>query len=221
VDPVMLAVRLTDRSTVGAVRSAWSAAVLADAAATEVVANEIVSDDHAQMRAAPVDLLLTLTVPRANRAESLPGWTTLVTAAEEVRAWVVTPHRQIVWDRTWPDGTTAPGVKMVSFMRRAPETTAADFAEHWTQRHTPLARRHHPGLWNYTQNVVVRSLLTAGDDIDGIAELHFRSRESFEREFFDSDEGRAVILADIPRFMAPPGRDGSLMTETPLRTSGI
>lgn len=220
-NPVMIAVRLAERSAVEAVRSAWSEAVLADASTTDVVVNEIASDDRAQMRAAPVDLLLALTVPAAPFAEELPGWATLVTAADEIRAWVVAPHRQIVWDRTWPDGTAAPGVKMVSFMRRAPGTTATDFAEHWTQRHTPLARRHHPGLWNYSQNVVVRSLLSAGEDIDGIAELHFRSRDSFEREFFDSDDGRAVILADIPRFMAPPDRDGSLMTETPLRTSGI
>ena len=217
-DHVIIAVRLHSGTDPADVLAQWSPIALGDHNLVRITANTAVDRPGAQLRDAPVELLLTLETADVDRAEHLPGWDLLAAAADEIRAWVVAPHHQITWDRTWPDGETAPGVKMVSFMRRAPERTHAEFAEHWTQRHTPLARRHHPGLWNYVQNVVVRPLTEIGADIDGVAELHFRSQWSFEHEFFDSDEGRAVILADIPRFMAPPGRDGSLMTETPLRT---
>lgn len=216
----MIAVRLAPSTSPAGLLARWSPLAL-DVEGATVVVSRVVAEPGAQIRNAPVDLLLTVSGLSVTGAEALPGWSVLATAATDLRAWTVTPHHQISWTRTWPDGTDAPGVKMVSFMRRAPDTTPEAFAEHWTRRHTPLARTHHPGLWNYTQNVVARSLTGAGSDIDGIAELHFRSRWSFEHEFFDSEAGRTVILADIPRFMAPPGRDGSLMIETPLRTAGI
>jgi uncharacterized protein (TIGR02118 family) len=119
--------------------------------------------------------------------------------------------------RETPAGEPAPGVKMVSFMRRADGLTHEQFVRHWTENHTPLARRHHLGLWNYTQNVVRRALTPGGAAIDGVAELHFRTREDYEERFFDSDEGRAVIMADVPRFMRPPSRETALMRELPLR----
>ena len=213
----MIAVRFAPGADAARVRADWSDIALADAAVADVVVNTATA--ASPERAASVDVLIALAHRGADRCEDLPGWSVLADPAAEIRAWVVQPHRPIRWARTWPDGETAPGIKMVSVMRRAPGTTREAFAEHWTQRHTPLARRHHPGLWNYTQNVVRRPLTAAGGDVDGIAELHFRSRWSFDHEFFDSDEGRAAIFADIPRFMAPPRGDGSLMIETPLRTS--
>ena len=124
--------------------------------------------------------------------------------ARRVEVWRVDPRRPIEWDRTWPDGEFAPGVKMVSFMQRADGLTHEQFARHWTENHTPLALRHHVGLWNYTQNVVRRAYTPGGNPIDGVAELHFRTRDDFVNRFFDSDEGRAVILADVKRFMSPP-----------------
>jgi uncharacterized protein (TIGR02118 family) len=135
-----------------------------------------------------------------------------------VHVWRVDPRVPRAWDRTWPDGEYAPGEKMVSFMRRAEDTTHEQFVRHWTERHAPLACAHHTGLWNYTQNVVRRAYTPGGSGVDGIAELHFRSRDSFENEFFDSDEGRAVIMADVKQFMAKPGRETALMRELPLRT---
>jgi uncharacterized protein (TIGR02118 family) len=108
---------------------------------------------------------------------------------------------------------------MVSFMRRAEGLTHQQFARHWTEQHTPLALRHHVGLWNYTQNVVRRAYTPGGGQIDGIAELHFRTREDFEERFFDSDDGRAVILADVKRFMGSPGPETAIMSELPLRST--
>ena len=59
-----------------------------------------------------------------------------------------------------------------------------------------------------------------GAAIDGVAELHFRTRADFENKFFDSDEGRAVILADVKRFMMPPSPETALMRELPLKSAG-
>jgi uncharacterized protein (TIGR02118 family) len=105
-------------------------------------------------------------------------------------------------------------------MRRAEGLSHEQFVRHWIENHTPLARRHHIGLWNYTQNVVRRALTPGGAAVDGVAELHFRTRDDFENKFFDSDEGRAVILADVERFMMPPSKETALMRELLLKSAG-
>jgi uncharacterized protein (TIGR02118 family) len=168
----------------------------------------------------PVDVLIALGLERAHDLDDVPARELIYGMAREVNVWRVDRRRPIAWDRTWPDGEYAPGVKMVSFMRRAEGLSHEQFVRHWTENHAPLARTHHTGLWNYTQNAVRRAYTPGGAGIDGIAELHFRSRESFDTEFFDSDDGRALILADVKRFMAPPGRETALMRELPLRTVG-
>jgi hypothetical protein len=169
----------------------------------------------------PVDVLIALGLERAHDLDDVPARDVLYAHAREVNVWRVDPRHPIVWQRTWPDGEYAPGVKMVSFMRRAEALTHEQFVRHWTDHHTRLARRHHVGLWNYTQNVVRRAYTPGGAAIDGIAELHFRTRLSFETEFFDSDAGRAAIMADVKEFMAPPPGPGTaIMRELPLRTGG-
>jgi uncharacterized protein (TIGR02118 family) len=167
----------------------------------------------------PVDLVIALGLESAHDLDNVPERDVLYHGAREVEVWRVDVQRPIVWERTWPDGQDAPGVKMVSFMRRAEGLTHQQFVRHWTENHAPLARTHHIGLWNYTQNVVRRAYTPGGAAIDGIAELHFRSRESFEHEFYDSDEGRAIIRADVKRFMAKPGPETALMRERPIKTS--
>jgi uncharacterized protein (TIGR02118 family) len=164
------------------------------------------------------DAMIALGLARAHDLDDVPDRDLLHGVARRVEVWRVDPHRPIVWTRTWPDGTEAPGIKMVSFMRRADGMTHEQFVRHWTQRHTALARRHHVGLWNYTQNVVRRAFTPGGEGIDGIAELHFRSRDDFETKFFDSDDGRAVIMADVKRFLSRPAGEAALMRELPLRT---
>jgi uncharacterized protein (TIGR02118 family) len=100
---------------------------------------------------------------------------------------------------------------MVSLMRRHPDLTHAEFVEHWTEHHAPLALAHHVGLHDYSQLVVVAPLLPGAEVVDGIAVLGFRSRHDFETQFFDDDEGRRVILEDVRRFMAGPGPDTTLV----------
>jgi uncharacterized protein (TIGR02118 family) len=164
------------------------------------------------------DALIALGLTLAHDIDDVPARDLLHAVARRVEVWRVDPRSVITAERVGPDGAAAPGVKMVSFMRRADSMSHEQFVRHWTENHTPLARRHHIGLWNYTQNVVRRTLTPGGDAIDGVAELHFRTRDDFEDKFFDSDEGRAVILADVKRFMMPPSKETALMRVLPLRT---
>ena len=162
------------------------------------------------------DALIALGLTRAHDIDDVPARDALHAVARRVDIWRVDPHRVIAAERVAGDVTAAPGVKMISFMRRAEALSHEQFVRHWTENHAPLARRHHIGLWNYTQYVVRRALTPGGEGIDGVAELHFRTRADFENKFFDSDEGRAVILADVKRFMMPPSQETALMHELPL-----
>jgi uncharacterized protein (TIGR02118 family) len=198
------------------VREAWAVEALADdnveaCAVSFAVADQPYTGD-------PCDALVALGLGRAHDLDDVPARDLLHRVARRAHVWRVETHRPLRWERAWADGEDAPGVKMVSFMRRAEGLTHEQFARHWTERHTPLALAHHPGLWNYTQHVVRRALTPGGDDVDGIAELHFRTRDDYDTRFFDSDAGRAAILEDVKRFMAPPGRETALMREVPLLT---
>jgi uncharacterized protein (TIGR02118 family) len=157
-----------------------------------------VAVDDQPYRGDPVDVMVT------SPGGSIP---TLDAFARRVEVWRVEPRYPIA-------GLSVSGVKMVSFVRRAEGLTHDEFARHWTEQHAPLARRHHIGLCKYTQNVVVEALTPGGADIDGIAELYFRTREDYETRFYDDDAGLAVIREDVKRFIAKPGSETSLMTET-------
>ena len=158
-------------------------------------------EDQARFAAGdPVDVLIALTALKRPR---------VLVPARGLRVWAVQPCRPIVT-------TDATAIKMVSFVQRASHLTREQFAEHWTQRHAPLARRHHVGLADYTQNVV----LDPDSNIDGIAELRFRTRADFETRFYDSDAGKAVIREDVQRFIARPSNLAALMQETQLISEG-
>jgi uncharacterized protein (TIGR02118 family) len=110
-------------------------------------------------------------------------------------AWEVDERPQ------WDDAPGAAGVKRVIFIHRLPSIDRAAFAAHWSNDHAPLARRHHPALRRYVQNVVVARLTDDAPDIDGIAELSFASVADMRERMFDSDEGRDVIAADVATFI--------------------
>ena len=167
---------------------------------------------------ANADGFVVLGLDQAHDLDDLPLRDDLYRLARRVDVWRVRSDHPKSYARTWPDGTEAPGVKLVSFMRRAEGLNHEQFVRHWSEQHTPLALEHHPGLWNYTQLVVRRAYTPGGRDIDGIAELHFASRDDFDNRFFDSDDGRQVIMDDVARFMARPGSGSGLMTELPLLT---
>lgn len=73
---------------------------------------------------------------------------------------------------------------------------AAD--DHWRDVHAPLALVHHAAMCDYEQLAVVATL--AGDPIDGLALCAFESRRDLSDRFFNDDESRAEILADIRSF---------------------
>ena len=116
-----------------------------------------------------VDGFLMLGLEQAHDLDALPGRDDLYRLARRVDVWRVRSEHPKTYTRDWPDGTEAPGVKLVSFMRRAEGLNHEQFVRHWTENHTPLALKHHVGLWNYTQNVVRRAFTPGSDKIDGIA----------------------------------------------------
>jgi uncharacterized protein (TIGR02118 family) len=168
-----------------------------------------------------VDVFAIVDLVRAHDLDDLPARDLLHRGARRVEVWRITTREPKLWERTWADGEAAPGLKMVSFMQRAEGLTHEQFARHWTERHAPLALEHHPGLWNYRQHVVRRAFTPGGDAVDGIAELHFRSRDDFETKFFGGEASKRAIFDDVARFMGPPSPETALMTELPVRSAFV
>jgi uncharacterized protein (TIGR02118 family) len=110
-------------------------------------------------------------------------------------AWEVDERPQ------WDDAPGVAGIKRVIFIHRLPTIDRDAFAAHWSDDHAPLARKHHPTLRRYVQNVVVSRLTDDAPDIDGIAELSFASVDDMRHRMFDSEEGQAVIAADVATFI--------------------
>ena len=118
-------------------------------------------------------------------------------------------------DAAWPEGSQVyavverpqwasndpVGVTRVSFLRRSAGLTRQQFGDHWRDIHAPLARRHHPNVIRYVQNVVVASLTPETEEVDGIAELSYVSVEDMHERHYDSDAGRDIIAADVREFI--------------------
>jgi uncharacterized protein (TIGR02118 family) len=120
----------------------------------------------------------------------LPG-TTHVYRVEE------TTERE--YERTWPVGERSPGVKSIYLARRRLDMTQADYAAYWGGTHAPLALKVHVGMWRYARNVVIEGA-PGSDHWDGFAVLHFRTAQDLRERFYDSEEGRAAIAADVAEF---------------------
>jgi uncharacterized protein (TIGR02118 family) len=137
--------------------------------------------------------------------EGVTGRTEPVTAIAIMRRDVPIPpdaevyavDERFQWDK---GGDT---VTRISFVRRAPRLTHEQFADHWTNVHAPLARKHHPVV-RYVQNVVVEKLTPDAPDVDGIAELGFRTMHDVYHRNYDSPAGAAIIRRDIQRFLDVP-----------------
>jgi uncharacterized protein (TIGR02118 family) len=129
----------------------------------------------------------------------------------EAYAFRVERRRVKAYPRTWPDGARSPGVEIVAAMRRLPALTRAEFDAHWRDRHAPLARRHHPGMWECRQYAVQESLATGSPDFDGITIVGFPTALDCQTRLYDSPEGEAAILEDLARF-ADLGRSEATFT---------
>lgn len=95
-------------------------------------------------------------------------------------------------------GSPSPGVAAIFPLVRHPELTHAQSDSHWRDTHAPLALRHHPGMWDYTQLSVVATL--NGPPCDGFAVVSFASLEDMRERFFGDDHDREVIRADVAKF---------------------
>ena len=102
--------------------------------------------------------------------------------------------------RTWALGERSPGVKSIYLAGRRKDQTHEQFAAHWAGTHAPLALKHHIGMWRYVRNTTSQTVSAGAPDWDGFAELHFKTAQDLRERFYDSDEGRAVIAADIAKF---------------------
>ena len=95
-------------------------------------------------------------------------------------------------------GSTSPGVTAIFGMVHHPDLTHTEGDSHWRDTHAPLALRHHPGMWDYTQMSVVATL--RGQPLDGFALVSFASLEDMRERFFGDDNDREVIRADVAKF---------------------
>ena len=95
-------------------------------------------------------------------------------------------------------GTASPGLTAIFPMVHHPALTHAQGDSHWRDTHAPLALRHHPGMWDYTQLSVVATL--NGPSYDGFAMVSFASLEDMRERFFGDDHDREVIRADVAKF---------------------
>jgi uncharacterized protein (TIGR02118 family) len=156
------------------------------------------------------DVLIALGLTRAHDLDDIPSRDLLYKEAREVEVWRVEPHQPI----TSAEPTE---IKRVSFVHRRDDLTHEQFVRHWTEVHAPLARVHHPGIADYTQNVVRRAYSPGGANIDGIAELRFRTRADLETRFYDSEAGKAIIRADVAEFIGQSGLATTLMRERVIK----
>lgn len=201
----------------------WAPAALADPA----VAGLTVSLAHADQgawaaargaggRDEHLDAFLVVSLGDAHDLDTLPARDVLHHCARRVEVWRVDTREPKPPGEPAVTGTARPGVKLVTLLRRRAGTTHAGFVRHWTERHTPLALAHHPGLWALRQHVVRRAYTPGGDGVDGIAELLFRDRDDLVERLYDSDDAHEELRADFARFCEPAGPDRTLMTELPL-----
>ena len=214
---LLIALWRTPEANVESLLDSWIPLALKDST-VEACVISFADPDQGRFPGPPCDALIELGLTRAQDLDDLPSRHELYAVAREVNVFRVDPRRVITWDRTWPDGEYAPGVKYVSFVRRAEELSHMQFVRHWAEVHAPLARTHHVGLADYTQNVVRAAYTPGGAGIDGVAELRFRTRADFDDRFYDSDAGKAVIRADVAKFIGRSGISPTLMRELPLRT---
>jgi uncharacterized protein (TIGR02118 family) len=164
-----------------------------------------------------LDALVYVDLEQAHGLDDVPARDELHPLCRRIDVWRVASRSVIPRNRAVLIGGEVPGIQRVSLVRRRADLSHAQFVRHWTETHAALARRHHPALIEYTQHDVRRAYSSGGRDVDGIAELWFPDREVLERRFYDSDEGRAIIRADVEQFVARRPGTTTLLRATVVR----
>jgi hypothetical protein len=86
---------------------------------------------------------------------------------------------------------------------RNPALSHREADDHWRDTHAPLALVNHAAMCDYTQLSTVATL--SGQELDGVALCCFDNRDDMKAKFFNDDEARAVIEADVAKFANPGG----------------
>ena len=81
---------------------------------------------------------------------------------------------------------------------RNPAMTHRECDDHWRDTHGPLALRMHLAMCDYSQLAVIDTM--HGQPLDGIAMCAFSSREDLSTKFFNDDDAKAAIIADVTKF---------------------
>jgi uncharacterized protein (TIGR02118 family) len=136
-----------------------------------------------------------------------------------VTAYLVDERIQIEWTRDWPDSEPTPAIEQLAYVPRIASITREEFAEHWSERHTPLVRVHHPGMARYVQNVIIEPLTPVTQELDGVAQLYFRTAHDLHERYFDSEEGQRIVFEDVAKFLERGKGWGFLAQETWIRSA--
>ncbi len=83
-------------------------------------------------------------------------------------------------------------------MIRHPDLSHRESDDHWREVHAPLALTNHAAMCDYTQLSIVATV--SGRHLDGIALSAFENHDDMRTKFFNDDEARAVIEADVVKF---------------------
>lgn len=109
-------------------------------------------------------------------------------------------------------GQASTGVTAIFPMLHHPDLDHRRSDDHWRDTHAPLALRHHPGMWDYSQLSVVHTI--HGPELDGFALCAFASLDDMKHRFFGDDHDREVIYADVASFANPKSPRRVVATET-------
>ena len=126
---------------------------------------------------------------------------TVVSWPFAIRAWLVSEHVPLAYDRTWPSGDPSPGVRMISSIHRRQGMSRADFQAYWLGPHTEVAQSYTIPVWHYNQNIVIESL-TPDSDEDGFVGMHFRSAEDMRARWQEHPTEAKAGARDAANFMA-------------------
>jgi hypothetical protein len=93
--------------------------------------------------------------------------------------------------------TGAPtAVARIGFLRRRPDLTHQEFADHWLRIHTRLVLEHDPLFARYVAN-----LLDPASGWDGVVEQHFADRETWAEHDRRIVTERPAVREDIPKML--------------------
>lgn len=81
---------------------------------------------------------------------------------------------------------------------RNPAMTHRECDDHWRDHHGPLALQMHLAMCDYSQLSVIDTL--HGQPLDGIAMCAFSTRQDLSTKFFNDDDAKAAIIADVAKF---------------------